>query len=125
MGQHLSSVQAAARLNIGVADLPRKGAWTREQVRALRAERPDWLTQARRAYAAGKDERAARQRKAREALLDKGGYTAPDTGRDEMIVYADEALVYLLRCGVAQGDAEAAVDRRWPSTCADDDGDFG
>jgi hypothetical protein len=124
MGKQLSSGQAAARLNIAVADLPRKGAWTREEVRDLRAERPEWLTQARRAHAARKDEQAARRRMAIEALLDKGGYTAPDTGRDDMIVYADEALLYLLRCCVAHEDAEAAVERRWPSTCADDDWDF-
>jgi hypothetical protein len=123
MGKHkpLSPIQAAARLNICVDDLPRKGSWSREQVRSLRAERPAWLTQARRVYASRKAKEAACARQAVDVLLDEGGYTAPDTRREDMVLYADEALLYLLHRGVANADAEAAVDRRWPSTCADDE----
>ena len=120
MSKRLSPAKAAARLNISVEALPHGGVWTREEVRSLRAERPDWLPQARREYAAFKDAEAERKRRAVDAILDEGGYTAPDTGRDDMILYADEALLYLLRRGVVHEDAEAAVDRRWPSTCAGD-----
>lgn len=60
----LSPGQAAARLNISVADLPRLGLWTRERVRSLRTQRPEWLTRARRDYGAGKELEAARVRKA-------------------------------------------------------------
>jgi len=123
MGKHkpLTPEQAAARLSISTGDLLRNGSWTREQVRSLRAERPAWLTQARREYASRNDKEAAHARQAVDALLDEGGYTAPDSGSEEMTSCADEALLYLLHRGVANAHAEAAVDRRWPSAC--DDGD--
>ncbi|TCC15319.1 MULTISPECIES: hypothetical protein [Kribbella] len=63
----LSAKQAAARLSVALKDLPRRGPWTRQQVRELRAERPEWLTLARREYARRKDEEAARQRQALDA----------------------------------------------------------
>lgn len=65
----LTPKQAAARLNITVADLPRSGSWTRQQVRELRIERPDWLTQARRDFAARQEVRAERHRLEREQQL--------------------------------------------------------
>lgn len=121
MSKRLSPAQAAARLSVSVEALPHGGPWTREEVRSLCAGRPDWLTRARREHAAFKDAEAARKRRAVDAILDDGGYTAPDTGRDEVILYADEALLFLLRHGVPRDDAEAAVDRRWPPTCAGDE----
>lgn len=57
----LTAKQAAARLGIAVAGVPRSGSWTRQQVGDLRAGRPDWLSQARRDYAAGQDVKAARR----------------------------------------------------------------
>lgn len=65
----LTAKQTAARLNITVADLPRSGSWTRQQVRDVRTERPDWLTQARRSYAARQDEKAAQRQAEREQEL--------------------------------------------------------
>jgi hypothetical protein len=121
MSRRLEPAQAAARLNVGVNALPHGGPWTRERVRGLRAERPDWLTRARRAYAAGRDAEAEGKWRAVDALLDEGGYTRPDDGSDDMFLYAGEALLWLLHRGVAHDDAEAAIDRRWPSSCADDE----
>ncbi len=63
----LSAKQAAARLSISVKDLPHRGPWARQRVRDLRAERPGWLTLARREYARRKDEEAARNRQALDA----------------------------------------------------------
>ena len=80
-----------------------------------------WTTCRARDRGPAKVKEAAGLQQAVDALLDEGGYTAPDTGREDMVLSADEALLYLLHRGVANADAEAAVDRRWPSTCADDE----
>lgn len=62
----LKLAQAAARLNIAYKDLTRLDRpWTRRDV--MRGERPVWLTQARRDYAAGQDEKAERERRVRSA----------------------------------------------------------
>lgn len=53
-----------------MGDLPGRGSWTRQEVKDLPAARPDWLTAARRAFAASQDAKAAVERASRERLLD-------------------------------------------------------
>lgn len=66
----LSRKQVAGRLSIGIADLPvHDGPWLRQQVTDLRRERPDWLVQARRAYAAQRAEEIEQDRLAHERWL--------------------------------------------------------
>lgn len=109
--------QAAARLNIEHKHLPKLDRpWTRGDVLRLRKERPAWLTEARKEYAAKKDAAAKAKRERLDALLDEGGFTRPDDGRNDLIPYAETALMYLMhQKKVPPQDAEEAVDRRWPS----------
>lgn len=69
----LTAGQAAARLSIAVTDLPHGGRWSRDEVMRLAAERPEWLTTARRAHAAHRDV-LARQRREAEVERDKKLY---------------------------------------------------
>lgn len=65
----LSAEQVAARLSVAVADLPPGEAWTSQRVRNLRSQRPEWLTIARRQFAAQQDAKAEQKRLARERWL--------------------------------------------------------
>jgi hypothetical protein len=123
----LRPASAAARLSIGYGDLPRLGRpWTGGDVQRLRRERPQWLTDARRAYAARKDAEAAQRRARHGTMLDEGGFTRPDDGLDDTIRDADEAYMYLTAArGVSAIDAEDAVGRRWRSWFADEPDDVG
>jgi hypothetical protein len=125
----LKARAAAARLNIGIDDLPDLGRpWTTADVLGLRGQRPQWLTAARRRYAVEQKRRAEDRGKQLAAMLDAGGFTRPDDGCDAMIPYADEAYMYLLMVKkVPDAQAQRAVDARWPSV-ADyefDDEEFG
>jgi hypothetical protein len=110
---------AAKVLGIDYCDLPKLDRpWTKRVVGALRDERPQWLTEARRRHAA----RAARQWEERIAQLDvvltRLGYNDPDLGTvDQAVLYIDGAVTHLMtevRC--AEGDAEAVAWRRWPKS---------
>ena len=60
--RYLTPKKAAQRLSIALAELPEKPeGWTSQDVRDLRSERPDWLTDARRDFARRNDA-AARAR---------------------------------------------------------------
>jgi hypothetical protein len=54
-------------------------------------------------------------------MLDAGGFSRRDGGSDNMIAYADEALMYLLMVKkVADVEAQRAVQAGWPSVADDE-----
>ena len=124
LAKPLKPAQAAARLNVGDGDLPRLGPWTRGDVEQLRRDRPRWLSDARHGYAARKGAAAVQRRARLASMLDEGGFTRPDDGSDDMILYADEACFYLMAArGVSATHAEDAFGRRWPAWFAGDEPD--
>lgn len=68
LSKPLKPSQAAARLSILYEDLPKLDRpWTRLDVKTLRAEKPDWLVEARRKCGRIANERAAVERERKEA----------------------------------------------------------
>lgn len=96
----LTRAKAAARLNVDPDDLDRD-PWTKARVRALRAERPEWLTRARRAKEDGRREGAALAYGDLAAILEDLG-VEPDAGLSH-----DEAVQRL-------DHAEMVARPRWP-----------
>ena len=113
----LKAQAAAARLNIGIDDLPDFGRrWTKADVLRSRRERPQCLTAARRRHAVEQQRRAQQRGKALAAMLHAGGFTRPDDGSEAMIPYTDEAYMYLVMVEkVPDAEAQRAVDAQWPS----------
>ena len=118
-------------LHIGVTDLPElSGAWTKQDVRRLRQERPQWLTDARRLHAATREAHAAEIAARLDAAPVRLGYTAEDAGTvEQAALYVDFACTHLMiDTGCTEEEADRAVWRRWPRSLAaedDDDPDMG
>src|SRR5262245_39084604 len=75
---------AAKVLSIDPADLPKLGRrWTKRDVNQLRTERPMWLTEARRRYAAKKSAMAEDEARRLDEALTARGWTDPDLGTME------------------------------------------
>jgi hypothetical protein len=117
---------AAKVLGIDCADLPKLDhPWTKRDVRRLRDDRPQWLTEARRRHA--KRVAAASRAKAERLAADLAelGYTAPDLGTlDQAVLYIDGARTHLVtatRC--SERDADTAAWLRWPRSMACEEAD--
>ena len=122
----MTSSWAAKVLAIAGQDLPKLDhPWTKGDVRALRDSKPDWLTEARRRYAA----RVREANEARAARLDialaRLGYDAADLGTlDQAVLYIDGAQTHLMTVtGCSEADAELAAWRRWPKSMAAEQSD--
>jgi hypothetical protein len=113
--------QAAARLNIATRDLPNLGRpWTPADVRALCAEKPAWLTEARRRLGAALK---ARRRAEHEKVLklsrriqEAGWITANDDTDEAVLLYDSLPLRAHHEWGVDLDLAEEAVDILLPQT---------
>jgi hypothetical protein len=121
---------AAGQLNIATEDLPDLGRpWTRDDVRALRDERPEWLTEARRRFAAAAAARYAAEREAALELsrrIEEAGWVTAADGSDQAIALYDKiALRAHYAWGVDTDLAYAAADILLPKTSAwhNDDAD--
>ncbi|TFD30382.1 hypothetical protein E3T40_15430 [Cryobacterium sp. TMT1-19] len=113
--------QAAARLSIATKDLPNLGRpWTRADVQALQAEKPAWLTEARRRLgAAVKARRRAEYEKVLKLsrrIQDAGWVTANDGTNEAIPLYDSLALRAHHEWGVKLDLAEEAVDTLLPQT---------
>lgn len=90
----LKQPQAAGRLNIAAKDLPDLGRpWSRDDVRALHADPPEWLTEARQRLATVT---AAGHQSDREAVLklsrriQSAGWVTAEDGTDQAVALYDE-----------------------------------
>jgi hypothetical protein len=113
--------QAADRLGIAIKDLPDFGRpLTNADVRALRAERPDWLTVARRRFGAASQARAQAAHEATLALsrrIEEAGWVTANDGTDAAIALYDAlALRAHHEWGVDLDQAYEAVDVLLPET---------
>jgi len=111
----------AKALHINGADLPNLGRpWTKRDVHTLRAEKPAWLTDARRRRAAMMAAAAEAEGARLDAELTRLGYTAPDEGTaDQGFLYIDGALIHLQHAAkCTEDDADSAAWRRWPKSMA-------
>ena len=85
---------AAARLNIGVGDLPDVGRrLTKAAVLQVRRQRPRWLSAARRPHGVGQQQARRKTRHGVGRDGGGGGFTRPDDGRGEMIPDVDDAYM--------------------------------
>lgn len=110
---------AAKVLGIDYSDLPRLDrAWTKRDIRQLHADRPDWLTEARRRHNIRKQQAAAARAAKLDAELTRLGYTAADAGSlDQALNYIDGARLHLMHVtGCTELEADQAAWRRWPES---------
>jgi hypothetical protein len=106
---------AAKVLGIGPDDLP-DGPWTKRHVRELRQARPEWLTQARRAWPAARQQAKSARTEELAAQLRALGYDAPDLGSvDQAFGYIEGACLGLQHAvGCSEQEADDAARALWP-----------